>query len=112
MTTLKQLRVELSAAKARGYFEHAGRGLLITRPATEEGPFGAWMRTYGMSGTYWENRYVTLADLKAWGCPGSVVHLVEAYDPMTEAVVAIEFEPGADVEPQVVALTFGGSNIH
>ena len=101
------MRVQVSAIKARGYFEDAGRGLLITRP-TETDPFGDWLQTVvgdeaDRTMTF-ENRYFTLDMLKANDCPAYVLHMIETYDPTREAVVAVTLDLDDVPEPQIVRL--------
>jgi hypothetical protein len=108
MSPIEEMRVQQSAAKARGYFEQVGRGLLITEPVDHDEPFQVWMRDNVDTETQvYRNRYVSLDDLKATECPVHVVRYVETYDPHTEAVLSIQFDPDdCDIEPRVVPLGF------
>ena len=102
------MRVQLSAIKARGYFEDAGRGLLITRP-TETDPFAQWLQAIVSDDAdqmkCYENRYFTLDVLREMnGCPADLLHMLETYDPTREAVVAVAVDLHDLAEPRIVPL--------
>jgi hypothetical protein len=66
-------------------------------------PIAGWMAENTGMHTY-ENRFYTLDDLKKEGAPGYVVAMVEGYDPDSQVIVAIEYDPGVDAEPEIIEL--------
>jgi hypothetical protein len=54
------------------------------------------------------NTYVPVADLKDDDDVGqAILRLVKGYDPATQAVVVIEYEPGCSLEPEVIQIRGG-----
>ena len=104
MKELREIRRSYSAAKARMYFEEHGRGLLITKIASTPFDAGLGKNVKNVESHSYLNQYWTLANLKEHGAPKYVIELVETYDPDREVVVAIEYHPGHDPEPEIVSL--------
>ena len=92
--------VGIAAAKARGYFDVHGRGVLSRRSMDADGDTTIldWMRAVvnrDECGIHaFKNEYVSLPMLRKGAAPRDVIALVERYDPDREAVVYVEYEHG------------------
>ena len=97
-------RQQLSAYKARVRFAEHGRGLMLSQ-IVRHGDADAPPVPIDDRGRWYRNIYVPIADLT--DADTDLLRLVNEYDPITQAVVVIEYEPGCRLETEIIQILDG-----
>jgi hypothetical protein len=101
--SFRHIRQLLSASKASAQFLEHGRGVMFARISKDRDS----TPELNDRDTYvYRNTYVPIADLND-DADRDILRLVKQYDPATQAVVAIEYEPGCRLEPEVIQIRGG-----
>lgn len=96
---LRAMQLQVTAHRGRGYYLETGhRGVILAKhvgPTGLEDLGGATLGVFGYA-------YAPLANIPA--TDDHVRHLVAGYEPLTQAVVIIEYGPGDREGPDIVGI--------
>lgn len=103
-TDLRTARQQISASKARAAYVESGRGLMLSRIIRDGDPEVPPIPVE-CGVTFYRNTYIPRVDLS--DADADTLRFVDSYDPVTQAVVVIEYALDGELQPEIVVIIDG-----